>query len=87
MSVLEHLIETDRVVIAGLSAYDKATARILDETCATMAQNGRSAEEIDLLIGESKARIAASRIELHRALWKKALAIIAESAAPGGGES
>jgi len=77
MSVLETLIAADRIVLAGLSAYDQAMARAWENCAAAMAVGGVSADEIEAAKAGHQERTIAGRGNLHRKLWTRAMAIIA----------
>ena len=83
MSCLNYLIAADRVVIAGLTAYDEFNARELARLRAALERTGHSAEEIESELAEWTERLRAGRGRLHRELWTKALALIASE---GGSE-
>lgn len=79
MSVLETLISVDRIVIAGLTAFDRATAHALDQLGENLRRAGHTASEIDETLEPYREHHRASRARLHRELWTKALATIAEA--------
>jgi hypothetical protein len=85
-SVLDHLIAADRIVLAGIQAYDQATARSLDELARNMAKLDYSEEDMAAELAPHKERIRLSRSKLHRELWSKALSMLALSE-PGEAES
>lgn len=77
MSLLEHLIAADRVVIAGLAAYDKAMASAWATVADAAAADGIPAEQITAAKEAHDDRCLQGRGNLHRELWTKALAMIA----------
>ena len=77
MSVLEALITADRVVLAGLSAYDQAMANAWATAVAKMAKAGVPAEQIEAAKEAHDERTLSGRGRLHREVWTKALATLA----------
>ena len=82
MSLLENLITADRIVLAGLAAYDQVMERGWDNCAAALAADGLTAEQIDEAKTGHLERLRAGRGNLHRKLWTKALAMIAADPAP-----
>jgi hypothetical protein len=80
-TILDDLIEADRIVLGGLAAYDRAMANAWAQCAESLAGDGYSADEIEEARESDSARIRASRVELHRDLWTQAL--IAVSAGNG----
>lgn len=77
MSVLESLLAADRIVLAGLAAYDEAcqrlTASAVLEMRANMQKLGHSEDEIEAVEQSHRERIREGRGKLHVELWKRAL--------------
>lgn len=76
MSVLEALISADRVVIAGLAAYDRAMANAWSVAAAAMADDGVPVEQIEAAERFHESRTLQGRGNLHAELWSKAMAMI-----------
>lgn len=79
MQVLEYLISADRIVIAGLAAFDQATDNALAQLGKRLRKLGHNDSEINEVLEPERQQHRESRNRLHRELWTKALAMIAEA--------
>lgn len=79
MDLIDMLVAADRIVIAGLSVYDTACARALNDHADLRRKSGEGEKEIAEALEAHQARITKNRGILHRELWQKALAQIASS--------
>jgi hypothetical protein len=77
MSAVDCLVAADRIVLAGLSAYDAAMARAWEKAASDLAGAGYSADEVAEAAEGHRQRTLASRGKLHRELWTNALAHLA----------
>jgi hypothetical protein len=78
MIAVDAFVAADRVVLAGLAAYDTAMARAWEIAAGQMAAAGHSADEIAKAAEGHQKRTLASRDKLHRDLWAKALTAVLE---------
>jgi hypothetical protein len=76
MTAIDHLDAADRIVLAGLSAYEAAMARAWENAASELVA-GYSAENVAVAAEGHQQRTLASRGRLHRELWTKALAHLA----------
>jgi len=77
MNAVDNLVAADRIVLAGLSAFDAAMANAWEKAAARLATAGCSADEIAATADGHRERALASRDKLHRELWTKALVHLA----------
>ncbi|OWQ95113.1 hypothetical protein [Sphingopyxis witflariensis] len=87
MTFIDTLIDVDRVVIAGLSAYDTLCQRAWDNTATALQEAGRPDAEIADAAEFHKERVTEARGKLHRTLWLKAFGVMlkADEAPEAGG--
>jgi hypothetical protein len=76
-SLIDALVEADRIVIAGLTAFDEVMGRMtaaeLEKARARMTATGHDEAAIAAFAEERHESVAQARRRAHREIWLRAL--------------
>lgn len=76
MNAIDALVEADRLVIAGLHAYDEITGRVLAGRKAELVAAGFDEAGVSEFMAGVAETVRRDRGELHRSLWLKFITML-----------